>query len=365
MLTQKRQNFYKKSLIWGWVGLLTLLVGCGTKEDKESVVAKKEQIFSQEVKQEEGNKELVKIHFIDTGNSDAILIQEGPQGVLIDGADNDDEKTLPNYIQSQGIEKLIYVVATHPDADHIGGLDAVIQSIEVDHVLVSNGDAETKTYHDFIQALMDKGLSPSVPLVHSTFLFGKGSFEVLSAANEKDPNERSIVLLYTHGEDKVLLMGDAGQEIEKTIQCGKVDLIKLGHHGSSSSSHRDFLQQVAPEAAVLTVGRGNKYGHPHRETMETLEQLQIPVYRTDEGGTLLFESTGKGIRPLQEVNSYLSGSEGVSQKEEVMPQSKSDRVFFTKKGSKYHKMATCSNMKSPIKGTIEEVGKREACQICF
>lgn len=311
------------------------------------------------------------IHFIDTGNSDAILIQGVDYAILIDGGDNDDETFLPQYIKEQGITSIDYVIATHPDADHIGGLDGVIREFEIGQVLVSNGDADTKTYRDFIQAMMDKGVMPSVPLRGSVYELGDASFEVLSVATASDPNNCSIVILYTHGEDRLLFMGDAGREIERELDVAEVDLIKIGHHGSKTSSDPDFIEQVVPKYAVITVGDNNKYGHPHKETMSTLEKLNIPVYRTDEGGTICFNSTGSGVETNAFPNSYASPqSAEISQTEDssqiqVTGTVNDEVVYFTENGKKYHKIENCSNMKVPIRGSLSDVGDREPCKKCY
>ena len=211
------------------------------------------------------------LHFIDTGNSDAILIRQGGEALLIDGGDNDDEDTVVSYLKDIGVKELKYVIATHPDADHIGGLDAVINSIPVENVYVSNGDANTKTYRDFINAMANKNLNPSVPLLGAEFYLGTSKFKVLSAANLKDTNDNSIVLEYTNGNDKVLLMGDAGKNIERIIDVDDVDLIKVGHHGSNTSTSLNFIKKANPQYAIITVGKNNRYGHPNKETMETLK----------------------------------------------------------------------------------------------
>ena len=190
------------------------------------------------------------LHFIDTGNSDAILIRQGGEALLIDGGDNDDEDTVVSYLKDIGVKELKYVIATHPDADHIGGLDAVINSIPVENVYVSNGDANTKTYRDFINAMANKNLNPSVPLLGAEFYLGTSKFKVLSAANLKDTNDNSIVLEYTNGNDKVLLMGDAGKNIERIIDVDDVDLIKVGHHGSNTSTSLNFIKKANPQLKI-------------------------------------------------------------------------------------------------------------------
>ncbi|MCR8745500.1 ComEC/Rec2 family competence protein [Romboutsia lituseburensis] len=333
------------------------------------------------------------IHFIDTGNSDAILIIKNDKAALIDGGDNDDEKRVVNYLKNQSIKELEYVFATHPHADHIGGLDAVVDSIKVNHLYVSNGDVETKSYRDFIEAAANKGLSPSVPLLNSEFKLGNSLFKVLSVANTDDPNNNSIVLSYTNDNDKILLMGDAEADIEKNLSPGDVDLIKIGHHGSHSSSTREFIEKTNPEYAVILVGEDNKYGHPHKETMDLLKEKSIEVHRSDECKDIIFTSTGNGLKVDCKKGSYNSGKnykynknttynkEKVvtqetnvspsiskenteSEKQKVKDIANVDKVYWSAKGKKYHSDPTCSSMKNPISGTIEE-SKRSACSVCY
>lgn len=330
--------------------------------------------------------EEAKLHFIDTGNSDAILIEQGGKFALIDGGDTDDDATVLNYLKNQGVSELEYLISTHPHADHIGGLDTVVNNFKVNKALVANGEATSKTYKQFIEAMANKGVYPSVPLLNSEFKLGTSTFKVLSVANTDDPNNNSIVLLYTNGDDKVLLMGDAEAEIEAKLNVGKVDLLKIGHHGSHSSSTPSFIDKVSPEYAVIQVGTGNKYGHPHRETMDTLKARGIKVHRNDECGDIVFTSTGNGLNVNCKEGSYNSPNGGYSSVsstnkvenstantdkvvseepkiEDSATNSVGKVVYWTKNGKKYHLDPNCSNMNNPFSGTIEESG-REACKKC-
>lgn len=323
-----------------------------------------------------GETKEAQIHFINTGNSDAILIKQGDNAALIDGGDNDDESTIVNYLKKQGVTKLDYLIATHFHADHIGGLDAVVNNIKVDKAYVSNGSATSKTYKDFINSMANKGVYPSVPLLNSEFKLGTSTFKVLSVANTGDKNNDSIVLLWQNGNDKVLLTGDIEAEIENKLNVGKVDLLKVPHHGSSSSTTDFLLNKTNPKYAVIQVGENNSYGHPHKETMEKLESRGIEVHRNDECGTIVFTSTGDGLEVDCKKGSYDSINEGVLSNDNISSDnstgtSNSDKVndtnnikvYWTDGGSKYHLDPNCSNMSNPHSGTVEE-SKREACKKC-
>lgn len=176
-------------------------------------------------------------------------------------------------------------------------------------------------------AMSDKGLNPSVPLLNSEFKLGTSTFKILSVANESEPNNNSLVLLYTNGDDKVLLMGDAEEEIESNLNPGDVDLLKVGHHGSKSSSSNTFINKVSPEYAVITAGLNNKYGHPHVETMNTLKSNNIIVHRTDECGNIVFKSTGEGLKVDCKEASYQAGiSQSSSNNESNKSQSSSNNA---------------------------------------
>lgn len=322
------------------------------------------------------------IHFIDTGNSDAILITSNGKVMLVDGGDNDDETLVVNYIKSKGITELEYVIATHPHADHVGGLDAVVSELNVKTVFVANGDSDTKTYRDFIEAAINRGLSPSVPLEDKKFLLGNAYFTVLNTNGGNDTNNQSLVVEYVNGEDKILLMGDAEKEVEEEIlsKVSKVDLLKVGHHGSRSSTSQAFFDKVSPKYAVITCGINNKYGHPHQETVSKLTEVE--VHRTDECGHIVFVSTGKGIETACEEGSLTSGGKSVkptassddlpndttSPVVEQIPSSSTQVVYWTLKGKSYHVTKECpalSRSKGIYSGTIAESGKDAPCDQCY
>ena len=363
------------------------------KEDNENTFNENGDSVNTQVSILESETSNAQIHFINTGNSDAILIIKDNKAALIDGGDNDDEDLVSSYIKKQGISELEYVFATHPHADHIGGLDEVAREIKINNLYVSNGEAESKTYRDFINAASSKGLYQSVPLLGSKFNLASSTFEVLSVANTNDPNNNSIVLLYTNGEDKILLMADAELEIEKNLNIGDIDLLKVGHHGSHSSSSKSFIDKIKPEYAVILVGKNNKYGHPHKETMDLLKDKNIEVHRSDECGDIIFTSTGKGlevnciegtynsgkyskydktentVQIETNISSYKDNSEDILENKDLnettnITENNYNKVYWTKSGKKYHSNPECSGMNSPISGTVEE-SHRTPCSKCY
>lgn len=249
-----------------------------------------------------------KIHFINTGNSDAILIENNSQFALIDTGDTDDDDKLKSYLQQQGVKRLEYLVLTHYHADHIGGADTVITDFEVGTTLVPNGDANTQVYRDYINALSNKGLKPSVPLEGAVFNLGSATLTFYNTTGgNRNENNNSLVVLYENGEDRALFTGDAEAEVESQLSVGDIELLKVGHHGSKTSSSPSFINQIQPEYAVILTGQPNQYGHPHQETLSLFESKGIPVYRTDEQGDIVFTSTGHGFETELSPGSYTPG----------------------------------------------------------
>ena len=246
------------------------------------------------------------IHFINTGQSDCILIK-GEKNVLIDGGNIANGPEVVSYLKNQGITDIDYLIATHNHADHIGGLSDVVDNIKVDHVYVSNGSADSEVYKNFINTLASKHLSPSVPLENNKFMLGNGAYiEFYNTNGGKDKNDQSLITLYVHGKDKALFMGDAQAQEEGEVECKLPDvgLLKVGHHGSKTSSTQAFLNKVNPEIAVICVGVDNKYHLPNKVVMDRLKNDDTTVYRTDENGNIVITSTGDGFKTSSKPADY-------------------------------------------------------------
>jgi beta-lactamase superfamily II metal-dependent hydrolase len=246
----------------------------------------------------------IRVHFIDLGQADGILLQSGENAVLIDGGEYKTRDSLVNYLRGAGITSLDYVVATHPHSDHIGGLAAVIRQFDVKNILMPDATNNTATFDSLLAAIEDKGLSVTVPSVGDKITAGIIELTVLAPAGKdfKDLNNASIVLRMAHGDIAFLFTGDAETPSETEMLNGglnlRADVLKAGHHGSRTATSAQFLDAVRPATVVVTCGRQNSYGHPHKEFLEIVNQPErnITLLRTDESGTIIMTTDGKDIR---------------------------------------------------------------------
>lgn len=247
------------------------------------------------------------VHFIDVGQGDCILI-EAPSGetMLIDAGERGNARTVTDYIRKYGDDTLEYVVATHPHSDHIGSMDGVIRAFTVQNVLMPRLSKEATPTHAFYKNFLTAVKKAKAKVVAAkpgyTFSFGKGACTVLSPAQQsEDLNDMSVVLRLDWGDTSFLFTGDAEAAAEKQMLSGKyaeyldVDVLKLGHHGSRTSSTVNFLNAVTPEYGVISCGAGNDYGHPHKETLARLAKLHATVLRTDKMGSIRMYTDGETI----------------------------------------------------------------------
>jgi beta-lactamase superfamily II metal-dependent hydrolase len=236
------------------------------------------------------------VSFIDVGQGDATLIQSGGENHLVDGGDPEAGPEVVDFLRSRGVEKLDGMVATHPDADHIGGLPDVLDSFEVATVYLSGDTKATTTTNTFLRAVRDEGARVLETRAGSRFDWGGTEVDVVAPPPESegglfsDSNENSVSLLLTFGEARVLLTGDAENQSEEYMSTGRhtgpVTVLKAGHHGSNSSTTPLFLNRFRPEVAVISVG-GNSYGHPTPQTIRRLKTVGAEVFRTDLDGDVI------------------------------------------------------------------------------
>ncbi len=243
------------------------------------------------------------VHFIDVGQGDCILIQT-PVGesILIDAGERDQGPKVVQYLQDQGIGKIDLMVATHPHADHIGGLIDVLTFFPVDLVLMPNATHTTKTFRDFSEAILDN----NIPIATARFgkeidLEGLEAFCVAPVSEQyRNLNLYSVVIQMQYRNVAFLFTGDAERESEEEMReiAALIDsqVLKVGHHGSRTSTSLEFAQEVNPKFSVIMCGEGNRYGHPHPETLETLRSLESAVFRTDQIGTIVMNTFGWGLR---------------------------------------------------------------------
>lgn len=246
------------------------------------------------------------VHYINVGQGDAELIQVNGKNMLIDAGPRSNEKDIISYLNKLKIKKLDYVIATHPHEDHIGNMANIINRFEIGKFYAPKAESSTRTFENMVKALKRKNLKINVIKEGtSTIDLGKNT-KVLVFSPKADGygkktnlNNYSPIMKVIYGNTSFLFTGDAetveeNYVLEKNYNL-KADVLKLGHHGSSTSTSEKFLKAVNPSIAIVSCGINNTYGHPHKETVKKLQKYKIKVYRTDKNGTIVLQSNGKAI----------------------------------------------------------------------
>lgn len=296
-------------LLAGAMGLF-LLNGC-SEIDSESTDKKQE--TAAEVSGD------LKIDFLDVGQGDCTLLTCGGQTLLIDAGNNRWGEEVCSYLESKGITELDYVIGTHPDADHIGGMDDVLENFECGELLMPESEKDTVTYDEVVEAADEKGEEILHPDAGDTFSLGEAEVTVLGPERDdyENSNDSSIVVRVVHGSCSFLLAGDVEEEAEEDMMnSGEIlqsDVYKVSHHGSRTGTTEEFLEKVDPEYAVISCGEGNSYGHPHAAVLNMLRSAGVRIFRTDDQGTITAKSDGKEITfGLSPSENWTPGEPGAS-----------------------------------------------------
>lgn len=239
------------------------------------------------------------IQFIDVGQADAALISCDNHYMLIDGGNRDDSSRIYSVLQAAGINHLDIVVGSHAHEDHIGGLSGAFQAADADLVLSPVTEYDSKVFETFKSKAAEKGSGLTVPPTGSTYALGSATVKILGLNGGEDTNDTSIILKITYGETSFLFTGDAEYDGEHAVLDRGADLsatvLKVGHHGSDTSTCYPFLRTVMPQYAVISVGAGNSYGHPADDTLSKLRDAGVEVFRTDLQGDIFCSSDGKTV----------------------------------------------------------------------
>lgn len=353
--TRRFRPFFRSWLLL--LGILFSLTGCTMVSDGQGLPRAKE--TSKDNSAQSGSSSVsagsdsgLRVHFIDVGQGDSILAESEGHFLLIDAGENDQGSTVVSYLKQAGVKKLDYVIGTHPHSDHIGGLDDVIRAFDVEKVILPPIEHTTKTFEDVLDAISDKGLKITKPVPGTSYNLGNASFTVIAPVKGKDYgtdlNNWSVGIRLTYGDNAFVLCGDAESTAEQDIvDSGAVlsaDVLKAGHHGSSTSTSAAFLKKVSPTWAVIQCGKDNSYGHPHRETLAAFKKAGVTVFRTDELGTIMAVSDGSSISwshitssGQAESLSSASDTKGQSQSGGLKSASEAGTYILNTNTKKFHK----------------------------
>lgn len=244
-------------------------------------------------------KDLV-VNFLNVGQADSQFIElPNGQTMLIDAGNPDDGDDIIRFIKGKGYTKVDFLIATHPHADHIGGMAKVIESLDIKSIYMPKVSNNTKTFEDLLLTIQNKGLKVNTAKAGISIIDSSNLQINIIAPNSisyDDLNNYSAVIKLIYGNTSFLFMGDAETRSENEITTDvNADVFKVGHHGSNSSTGQSFLDKVSPKYAVISVGANNDYGHPAQKTLDKLSAADIVIYRTDKDETIIFTSDGESI----------------------------------------------------------------------
>lgn len=297
---------HKKYLHWMIMNLLfcLFLAGCGTTDAAYQENTELMGKMGNGIEHTDSGSEadILEVHYIDIGQGDSILVKQGDSAMLIDAGNNSKGTAVWSYLLSQEVDALTYAIGTHPDADHIGGLDVVLYKMNCETVFLPDCVNDTQTYEELVDTIEVKNKKPVVPEQGSSYSLGKAQFQILTDTHKdygENINNYSIAIRLTFGGTSFLFTGDAEEEAEDDMLASGLsiesDVFKAAHHGADTANTERFLTAVNPEYCVISCGQDNTYGHPRAGVLNNLRAMGVKVFRTDEQGTVVTVSDGKEI----------------------------------------------------------------------
>lgn len=333
-------------------------------------------------------------HFLNVGQGDAefLWLPDGST-MLVDAGTSEAGPAIVSWLEYMGVDRIDYVVATHPHEDHIGGMPAVLGAVDVGEVIAPMAEHDTATYEAFLDAVMAEGLTITPAEAGLRVYDALGcAVDVLSpaaGASFDDLNDWSVVLRVAYGDRSILLTGDASASVVGSLGVGRVDVLKVAHHGSDTGTTPELLSQLAPSVAVIEVGEGNSYGHPTQETLDELVAAGAQTWRTDLDGIVLVTTDGSSLTVASEdtgATQPADPAQVAAQRAEAQRAAEQQRaqeaaaaqaaaeqatdpssqvVYITNTGEKYHR-AGCRYLKSTIETTLGDAvaAGYEPCKVC-
>lgn len=322
--------------------LLLLLSGCGAASDGQAVrqqaalsggALQDGQMSEQQMAEQQENGEAstagtegqreeqmpdgtLSVTFLDVGQGNAVLVEQGGAYMLIDGGNRDYSSFVVSYLKEQGVEELAYVIASHYDADHLNGVVGALHAFSCGQVLAPDYVTDTRVYESFERVIKEQDIALAYPAVGDTYTLGDASFTVVcpKAYDPKEDNDNSVGIRLVYGDTSFLICGDAGKAEEQVMLDSGVtlesDVYLASHHGSEGSSSEAFMRAVSPTAVVVSAGAGNSYGHPTRTVLNRVKACGAALYRTDLQGTITVTSDGTSLSwSVDATQDYRDGDE--------------------------------------------------------
>lgn len=256
------------------------------------------------------------VTFLDVGQGNAVLVEQGGAYMLIDGGNRDYSSFVVSYLKEQGVEELAYVIASHYDADHLNGVVGALHAFSCGQVLAPDYVTDTRVYESFERVIKEQDIALAYPAVGDTYTLGDASFTVVcpKAYDPKEDNDNSVGIRLVYGDTSFLICGDAGKAEEQAMLDSGVtlesDVYLASHHGSEGSSSEAFMRAVSPSAVVISAGAGNSYGHPTRTVLDRVKACGAALYRTDLQGTITVTSDGTSLSwSVDATQDYRDGDE--------------------------------------------------------